>query len=218
MMKKHSLHKLFLLVLIVALSLSACGPKNDPKAAEIQLTNVAETVAVQFTKTAIARPSDTPIPTATEYIMPTMTPTAMPTMAIPTASISTTPATTAVTTATLPQTPAGGVDAGVWARSNPADGTDIKAGSQFKVTVTLMNTGTTTWNTNYYIQMTGGDQLGLKLTKYQMPYEVPPQMSVQFTFDFTAPDAAGTVKNNWNIINPNDVAFGVFWCEYNIVP
>ena len=218
MMKKQSLHKLFLLVLIVALSLSACGPKNDPKAAEIQLTNVAETVAVQFTKTAIARPSDTPIPTATEYIMPTMTPTAMPTMAIPTASISTTPATTAVTTATLPQTPAGGVDAGVWARSNPADGTDIKAGSQFKVTVTLMNTGTTTWNTNYYIQMTGGDQLGLKLTKYQMPYEVPPKMSVQFTFDFTAPNAAGTVKNNWNIINPNDVAFGVFWCEYNIVP
>ncbi len=65
-----------------------------------------------------------------------------------------------------------------------------------------MNTGTTTWNTNYYIQYTGGDNLGLKLTKYQMPYAVPPQMSVQFTFDFTAPDAAGTVKNNWNIVNP----------------
>lgn len=212
MMKKHSLHKLFLLVLIVALSLSACGPKNDPKAAEIQLTNVAETVAAQFTKTAIARPSDTPVPTATEFIPPTMP----PTQVVPTASIEITPTTEAV--ATLAPTPAGGVDAGVWARSNPADGTDIKAGSQFKVTVTLMNTGTTTWNTNYYIQYTGGDNLGLKLTKYQMPYAVPPQMSVQFTFDFTAPDAAGTVKNNWNIVNPNDIAFGVFWCEYNIVP
>lgn len=216
-MKKQSLHKLFLLVLIATLALSACGPKNDPKAAEVQLTNVAETVAVQFTKTAQARPSDTPIPTATEYIMPTMTPTAMPTMTVPTASIGTTPSTTAVTTATLAPTPAGGVDAGVWARSDPMDGTNIPAGSQFKVTVTLMNTGTTTWNTSYYIQMTGGDNLGLKLTKFQMPYEVPPQMSVQFTFDFTAPSTAGKVKNDWNIVNPGNVAFGVFWCEYNIV-
>ena len=72
-----------------------------------------------------------------------------------------------------------------------------------------MNTGTTTWNTittSKYRRY----NLGLKLTKYQMPYAVPPQMSVQFTFDFTAPDAAGTVKNNWNIVNPNDIAFGVF--------
>ena len=132
MMKKHSLHKLFLLVLIVALSLSACGPKNDPKAAEIQLTNVAETVAAQFTKTAIARPSDTPVPTATEFIPPTMP----PTQVVPTASIEITPTTEAVATSLRPLPV---VLTLVFGHAAIQHGTNIKAGSQFKVTVTLMN-------------------------------------------------------------------------------
>lgn len=215
MMNKRFLPKIIFFVLLIALGLAACAPKEDPMAADIRRTNVAETVAVQFTKTAQARPSETPIPTATSIPTSTMPPTAQPTAIVPTAAIGTTP--TGEVSPTLPPTPVGGIDAGVWARSDPVDGTNITAGGKFQVTVTLMNTGTTTWNTSYYIQMTGGDKLGLALTKFQMPYEVPPQMSVQFTFDFTAPDTGGTVKNDWNIVNPNDIAFGVFWCEYNIV-
>lgn len=215
-MKKNSFGILILITMLLGLGLSACAPKVDPMTAEIQRTNVAETVAVQFTKTAQARPSDTPIPTPTDIPIPTAIPTSLPTVIVPTAALGTTTATVAAT-ATLAPTPVGGVDKGDWARSDPIDGTNIPAGSKFKVTVTLMNTGTTTWNTSYYIQMTGGDQMGLTLTKFNMPYEVPPQMSVQFTFDFTAPSTGGKVKNDWNIVNPSNVAFGVFWCEYNIV-
>lgn len=179
------------------------------------MTHVAETVAVQFTKTAIARPSNTPVPSATSFPTATSAPTQMPTDVVPTAAVGTTP--TGQVSPTTQPTQVGGVDAGIWARSNPEDGTNITAGSQFSVVVTLMNTGTTTWTPNYYIQMTGGDKLGLALTKFNMPYNVPPQMSVQFTFEFTAPNEGGTFKNDWSIVNPNDVAFGVFWCEYNIV-
>lgn len=216
MMNKQSLRKFIILGLIIAMCLAACAPKGDSVTADMQRTNVAETVAVQFTKTAQARPSDTPIPTAIEIPTATMTPMIEPTSQVPTASIGTTTPDPQASP-TVPPTAVGGVDAGVWARSDPVDGTNITAGSKFKVTVTLMNTGTTTWNTNYYIQMIGGDQLGLSLTKFNMPYEVPPQLSVQFTFEFTAPSNGGKVKNDWNIVNPNDVAFGVFWCEYNIV-
>ncbi|NLB72293.1 MAG: hypothetical protein GX797_09875 [Chloroflexi bacterium] len=214
-MKEKTSNFLILIGLVIILVLAACAPKQDSGQAEAQMTHVAETVAVQFTKTAIARPSDTPMPSATSFPTATSAPTQMPTDVVPTAAVGTTP--TGQVSPTTQPTQVGGVDAGIWARSNPEDGTNITAGSQFSVVVTLMNTGTTTWTPNYYIQMTGGDKLGLALTKFNMPYNVPPQMSVQFTFEFTAPNEGGTVKNDWSIVNPNDVAFGVFWCEYNIV-
>lgn len=213
---KNRMHKVLILIgLIAILILGACAPKQDSSEADARMTQVAETVGAQFTKTAIARPSDTPVPTATSIPTATLAPTVMPTVAVPTAAIGTTP--TGPGSPTVQPTTSGGVDAGVWARSDPQDGTNITAGGKFNVVITLLNTGTTTWNTNYYIEMTGGDKLGLALTKLNMPYNVPPQMSVQFTLEFTAPSTGGTVKNNWNIVNPNDIAFGVFWCEYNIV-
>ena len=43
----------------------ACAPKAATPAVDVINTSIAQTVAVQFTKTAIARPSDTPMPTAT---------------------------------------------------------------------------------------------------------------------------------------------------------
>jgi hypothetical protein len=54
-------------------------------------------------------------------------------------------------------------------------------------------------------------------TKINMPYEVPPQMSVQFTMEFTAPTTTGTVRSDWSIVNPNNVGIGIFWFEYTII-
>jgi len=176
-------------------------------------TYVAETIAAQLTRTEIARPSETPTPTLAPT--PTVAPVTA-TMAVPTAAVGLPTSTVAgQATATLPPAQTG-VDAGVWTFSTPADGANIQAGGKFTVVVTLMNTGTTTWNTSYYIMHTDGSAMGAA-TKINMPYDVPPNMSVQITIEFTAPTEIGKVKSDWMIVNPTDVGFAVFWFEYNIV-
>jgi len=176
-------------------------------------TYVAETIAFQLTRTEIARPSETPTPTLapTPSLAP---PTA--TVAVPTAAVGQPTSTVPGQATATPPPPQTGVDAGVWTYSNPADGSNIQAGGKFTVVVTLMNTGTTTWNTSYYIMHTGGPAMGAP-TKINMPYEVPPNMSVQISIEFTAPSEPGAVKSEWVIVNPSDVGFAIFWFEYNIV-
>lgn len=212
-MTKLKLTKLLLGLSVAVLALSACGPRVSTPSPDQMKTAIVETISVQLTRTAIARPSDTPTPTHA----PTATqapPTA--TIFVPTAAVGL-PTSTLPGAATATKPPAqSGTDAGVWTRSDPADGANITAGGKFKVVVTLMNTGTTTWTTNYYIVHTDGASMGVT-GKIKMPYEVPPNMSVQLTIEFTAPDSTGTVRSNWMIVNPNDVGFAVFWFEYNII-
>lgn len=194
-------------------AISGCRPKEDPAAEVARQTNVAQTVAAQFTKTAIARPTDTPEPTSTTE--PTATATATLTTVVPTAALGTTPS-PQVTTTTAAPTASGGIDAGVWTRSAPADDSEVLSGAKFQVVVTLMNTGTTTWTTDYYIQYVDGNNFGISQTTFKMPTEVPPTMSVQFTMNFTAPQTVGVAKSNWNIVNASNVPFGYFYFQYNI--
>ncbi len=209
--KKITIVLLVGLVLLVAIS--GCRPQEDPQAEAARQTNVAETVAIQFTKTAIARPTDTPVPTATTA--PTATATATLTTVVPTAAMGTTPSPQVTTTRAAP-TASGGIDAGVWTRSAPADDSNVTAGNKFQVVVTLMNTGTTTWTTDYYIQYVDGNNFGISQTTFKMPTEVPPTMSIQFTLNFTAPQTVGVAKSNWNIVNASNVPFGYFYFQYNI--
>jgi len=173
-------------------------------------TYVAETIAAQLTRTEIARPSETPTPTFAPS----------PTLALPTATVSVPTAALGLPTSTVagpatatPPPAQTGVDAGVWTSSNPADGSTIDSGEEFQVVVTFMNTGQTTWTTSYYIMHTGGALMGAP-DKINMPYAVPPSMTVTITIDFIAPTEIGTVKSDWMIVNSNDVAFSSFWFEY----
>ena len=212
-MTRNKIIKLLLGLSAAVLVLSACGPRVSTPSPDQMKTYVAETIAFQLTRTEIARPSETPTPTlapSPTQPLPTETP------IVPTAVIGQ-PTSTSIAAATATPPPAqSGADAGVWTFSNPADGANVRAGGKFTVVVTLMNTGTTTWNTNYYIMHTDGPAMGAS-TKIKMPYDVPPNMSVQITIEFTAPAETGTVKSSWMIVNPNDVGFAVFWFEYNIV-
>ena len=212
-MTKHKLTKLLLGLSVLALALSACGPRVSTPSPDQMKTYVAETIAVQLTRTEIARPSETPAPTLAPS--PTLAPPTA-TVSVPTAAVGL-PTTTVAGPATATPPPVQtGVDAGVWTYSSPADGANIQAGGKFTVVVTLMNTGTTTWNTSYYIMHTDGPVMGAE-TKINMPYDVPPNMSVQITIEFTAPTETGKVKSDWMIVNPSDVGFAVFWFEYNII-
>jgi hypothetical protein len=211
MMDTKKIRVVLLIGLVIMVAISGCRPKEDPLAEEARQTNVAQTVAVQFTKTAIARPTDTPVPTATTA--PTATATL--TTVVPTAALGTTPS-PQVTTITAAPTASGGIDAGVWTRSAPADDSEVLAGAKFQVVVTLMNTGTTTWTTDYYIQFVDGNNFGITQNTFKMPTEVPPTMSIQFTMNFTAPQTVGVAKSNWNIVNASNVPFGYFYFQYNI--
>jgi len=212
-MKQIKLTKKLLGLSVVALALSACGPRVSTPSPDQMRTYVAETISAQLTRTEIARPSETPTPTFTPT--PTIAP-VTPTVAVPTAAVGLPTSTLPGPATATPPPVQSGVDAGVWTYSTPADGANIQAGGKFTVVVTLMNTGTTTWNTSYYIMHTDGSAMGAD-GKINMPYEVPPNMSVQITIEFTAPTETGKVKSDWMIVNPNDVGFAVFWFEYNII-
>ena len=211
-MTRQKITKLLLGLGVAVLALSACGPRvttPDPQQME---TLIAETVAAQLTRTAIARPSETPTPTLAPS--PTLAPPTA-TVSVPTAAVGLPTSTVAGPATATPPPAQTGVDAGVWTYSVPADGANIKAGGKFSVVVTLMNTGTTTWNTSYYIMHTDGPAMGSD-AEINMPYDVPPNMSVQITIEFTAPTETGKVKSDWMIVNPSDVGFALFWFEYNI--
>jgi hypothetical protein len=198
---------------------AACAPKAATPAVDVINTSIAQTVAVQFTKTAIARPSDTPMPTATPMATrPPVTP--MP----PTAALGKgTPAaqgTVAVLTpagqtggtpaATKP--PTSGTDKGDWVASDPADKTRLNRPSQV-VTIKLMNTGTSTWTTEYGIEFVSGQQFGLA-DRINFSISVPPQMMVDIKLNLTVP-AAGPFRSDWKIVNASGVQIGIFFMEYN---
>ncbi len=198
--------------------LAACAPKTATPAADVINTSIAQTVAVQFTKTAIARPSDTPMPTATP--MATRAPvTPMP----PTAALgqgtavaqgtvaAITPAGQTTGTAAATKAPTGGVDKGEWVSSTPPDGTNI--GGTQEVTLKFMNTGTTTWTTEYGIEFVSGEQFGLP-DRNNFAIPVPPQMMVDLVLTLTVP-AGGPFRSDWKIVNAEGVQIGVFYMEYN---
>lgn len=209
-MTRFKVTKILLGLSVALLALSACGPRVSTPSPDQMKTYVAETIAAQLTRTEIARPSETPTPTFAPS----------PTLALPTATVSVPTAALGLPTSTVagpatatPPPAQTGVDAGVWTSSNPADGSTIDSDEEFQVVVTFMNTGQTTWTTSYYIMHTGGALMGAP-DKINMPYAVPPSMTVTITIDFIAPTEIGTVKSDWMIVNSNDVAFSSFWFEY----
>jgi hypothetical protein len=204
MKNKKTMGSLFSLSLSIILLLSACSTATPTMSPDEIMTSIAETVAVDFTRTAIARPTDTPTP------LPTPTNTATP--VTPTIVVTNTPAGTQVPTS-IP----GGQDAGVWVSSNPADGSNITAGQPFDVNVTLMNTGTTTWTTAYAIKFINGERMSAPETIY-LPIEVPPTKSITLTVKFTAPSTGGTVRSNWQIVNAAGTGFYSFYFEYIVTP
>lgn len=211
--------QIVLAILGILVLVAACSPKAATPAVDVINTSIAQTVAVQFTKTAIARPSDTPMPTATP--MATRLPvTPMP----PTAALGQgttaaqgtvaviTPAGQTAGTAAATKAPAGGTDRGDWVASVPADKTTLTRPSQ-EVSIKLMNTGTSTWTTEYAIEFVSGEQFGLA-NKIYCPIAVPPQMMVDFVLPLAVP-AAGPFRSDWKIVNAQGVQIGIFYMEYN---
>ena len=197
---------LWIIIAISALLFSACQTKEPTQDIDAQKIGFAQTAEVQMTMTAEAQPTRTPTRAFTLTPEPTATDesTENPQEGTP----------TEITTATQPPSN-GGEDSGAWLSNDPPDDTIFAPGEAFTVTWTLENTGSSTWNNNYYIEFAEGEQMGAE-ERYFIPLSVPPNTSVQVSADFVAPESEGTKQSTWNLVNDSDMAFYQFFVVIEI--
>lgn len=173
--------KRLIIALLVMGITSACAlPFTIQRTEDVIASAVAQTV--QAVKTEIAPTETAILPTQTETSIPTPTP-------WPTAT--TAPA--AAPTAT-PRP----CNRAVFISETIPDGTSFAAGQTFTKSWRLRNDGTCTWNADYRLVFSSGDQMSgpnaVKLGKVVKPGE-----QVDFTIDLKAPSKAGTYTGYWRV-------------------
>jgi hypothetical protein len=100
-----------------------------------------------------------------------------------------------------------GTDATTLAGETVPDDTKFLPGTSFSKTWRLMNSGSSTWSTDYKLVFAEGDQMGAN-NEYRFNVPVEPGKIIDMTVQMKAPDAAGTYKGYWKIKNPNGTVFG----------
>lgn len=86
-------------------------------------------------------------------------------------------------------------------------------GRNYEVSVTVHNTGNTTWSTNNQYRLasqTPMDNLTWGLNRVELPVSVLPGEKVTFTFDVRAPEIPGTYSFHWRMVQDGVEHFGDF--------
>ncbi len=220
---------LFIAVLLLGISISACGPLEQIMAQVQQgqatpvpemLTARAQTEAVLMTQAAYT---------------PTRTPTATRTLT-PTPSITPFPQTTLRPTITLPASGSGG---GVVLTPIPSltkipaptntprptstppcdgaafvadvtvpDGTVYVPGARFTKIWRLKNVGTCTWTTTYTLSFKSGDRMNGPAA-VPLPQPVAPGQTVDIPVNLVAPLYDGSYRGDWILKNGSGIEFGI---------
>lgn len=208
--KTKKLFTLLIFFAVISLAISACASGEPEIDIDAQRTGFAQTADTQATQTAQAQPTATNTPEP----LPTATPTTQP-------DLTDTPETEAETGETPEATPTtqiiGGEDVAAWIAQDPPDNTEFSPGEEFTVTWSLENTGTSTWNANYYIQFASGEAMGAGEEKIYLPYPVPPNTNAQLSVTLVAPDSTGEKRSNWIIVNSSDIPFYEFYVIIDVV-
>ena len=128
-----------------------------------RLSSPAATPTVTPTATPTVTPTATPVPTVTPTPTPvptaTATPTATPVPTVtPTATPTVTPTATPVPSVTPTPTPVPGSNAGLVTETIPSS---MVQGESYNVSITLNNTGTTTWSSSGGFVLLGSSDAGL---------------------------------------------------------
>lgn len=206
---------LCLLILVLTAVLASCGGGATPEPTQdmaVFATNAAQTIEAQFTETALAQPTDTPEPT---YTPVSFTPTAASAAQLPTTGAAAVPTITpagqiaaaggvtndpttagaaagaAAPTATL----ATAGDKATYDSQNPVDGTHYSPGQSFDITWYLLNSGTTTWTTDYCLRFYVGTNFGKPgKDRYYLNSAVAPNTVGAVSMDAVAPTTSGTYQ------------------------
>jgi hypothetical protein len=107
-------------------------------------------------------------------------------------------------------------DKAEWMANFPADGTQITKSASWDQRVTIKNTGTTTWTSQYAMKFFGGDQMGGP-TDFYIVGEVKPGDSYTFAFTMKAPATAGARKGVWVMQNAEGANFYTFDIQLEII-
>jgi len=209
-MKKNFFAKLFPVLVIAALVLTACnlplggtGSNSDAQVQTLAAATIQAQVNDYLTQTSIAAPhyvvvTSTPSPTTpatntpeATAIPPTPTATLLPYIA-PTATRIPIPCNQAayVTDVTVP------------------DGTTFVASASFVKTWRVLNNGTCTWGSGYALVFYSGNSMSAA-NSVNLPRTVYPGQTVDISVSMTAPDNTGNFTGNWMLRTPNGTLFGV---------
>ncbi len=187
------------LILTSAILLSACGggePSPTPTLSPDEIkTQAVGTFSADLTQTALAAPTNTPLPTLT----------ASATFAPFTASQSTLPVNSA------PTTSSGATTTSCYALTFVSDvtipdNTQMTAGKTFTKTWKVLNSGTCAWDTGFKFALTGGEAMGGATVT--LPTSVAAGAQYDISVPMTAPSASGTFKGNWRMSTAGGEFFG----------
>ena len=99
-------------------------------------------------------------------------------------------------------------DKAEWQSQSPADGDHVEAGSEFDITWYMVNTGTTTWTTDYSMRYFAGTNLTKPgKTRYNLPAAVAPGEVGACSVDAVAPWEPGTYQMFVVLGNADDENF-----------
>lgn len=240
-MQKKKLNTGLSILVAAAFLLAACG-QSTPVAPTLDAnaiyTQAAATVASGMAMTEAANPSATPAPATSTptNIIPTLNATqpqttllaTQSTLAIGTKAAGTPSGTKLATVAVnltktvgTPLAPAAtsaaptSNDKAAWYSQFPTDGTVEKKNDKFTVGYVIKNTGKTTWTTAYTLRFYAGDQMNSPAS-INLPKTVPPNDSVQLSFELTAPGKTGEYNSMWVLTNADGVNFYSIYLKINV--
>ena len=202
-MLKTRLIKVQILFALGAILIASCGGGNVPEATPSMSVEQIQTYAVAtfssaLTLTAIAAPSNTPIPTLTPIT--------------PLAPLATTAAGTPLVPGATAAAPVGGVATiscyGLTFVSDVSipDNTQMDPGETFTKTWKVQNSGSCAWDAGFKFQSTGGNAMGAGAVT--LPASVAPGATYDISVAMTAPNTPGTVRGNWRMSNTSGQFFG----------
>lgn len=239
MFVRKSLRPAMLTVLTAALFLASCtlgaAPAPTVDANAINTAAVATAMgqlAAQFTQTAAAAPTNTPVPTNTAISLNTFpAPTTGSGVVATTSAIATVSFNSTATTplAGFTALPTSGPTQSLGDSCNNSafegditipDGTVLEGGADFQKVWGLRNTGTCTWDEGYTLVYIAGSNPNLDPYNYQFGGGgddddfVAGGESINMTLNLTAPCAIGKYEGHWRMRSDSGYYFGTVLSVY----
>jgi hypothetical protein len=209
---KKALKLIWVLLLAATVLLAAC--RRAP--AESSPTTQPEAVLTAAAQTAEAQLTELAEPTVTSTLTPTPAVTLVPLTPSPTAGLTLPAGTETAPVGTVPVATSGDL-AEYWADVTIPDGTNFGPGESFTKTWRIINSGTTTWTTDYSLAYLGGDQMSGPAS-VALTTTVAPGDTVDVSVDMAAPEASGNYQGFWKMRNAAGAFFDfAVFVEINVV-